>query len=126
MNPNCTNCQEHKHCRRCPDCFNYVEKARKALAEELDWEYIPDLGDPLPKPLPDRYTPLLDLYTLLVFTKGTNCTLEDIHDAWSVWCNVEDKPYHKSLIPFNELTKEVQELDRKYCEAVIKVANLLT
>lgn len=64
---------------------------------------------------------LLDLYTLLVFTKGVNCTLKDVHDAWSVWKN-NRMPDHRSLIPFELLTEEVQELDREYCDAIKKVA----
>ena len=64
---------------------------------------------------------LLDLYTLLVFTKGKFTTLEDVHDAWSVWKNAK-MPDHRSLIPYDELTLEVQELDRDYANAIIKVA----
>jgi hypothetical protein len=93
---------------------NYIEKVSIELADELGW--LEKIQDPT-----WEYLPLLDLYTLLVFTKGEGCTLEDIHDAWSIWCNVED-PKHRSLKPFDELTLEVQLLDEKYCDAVRKVA----
>ena len=67
---------------------------------------------------------LLGIYALLVLVIGENCTNEDVHDAWSVWSNVLD-PKHRSLIPFNELTKEVQDLDEPYKQAIIKVAKLI-
>ena len=64
---------------------------------------------------------LLDLYTLLVFTKGEDTTLKNVHDAWAIWKNFR-MPEHRSLIPFSELSVEVQELDRSYMEAIVKVA----
>lgn len=70
------------------------------------------------------YEGLLEVYALLVFIVGENCTNENIHDAWSVWQN-RTEPTHRSLIPFNELTKEVQDLDEPYCQAVIKVVGML-
>ncbi len=85
--------------------MNYIENARESLIAELPG-------------LPDE---LLDLYVLLVFVKGTATSLEDVHDAWSVWKN-RIKVDHKSLIPFDDLTKEVQELDRKYMNGIRKVA----
>lgn len=91
--------------------MNYIENIKIALAKELDWD-ISQI---------DEYTPLLDLYVLLALTVGKDCTLEHIHDAWSVWCNNRDKQ-HRSLKPFAELTPDVQELDRKYRDAVVKVA----
>lgn len=67
---------------------------------------------------------LLDLYVLVVLLKGENTTLEDIHDAWAVWKN-KTSPEHKSVIPFSELSLEVQELDRKYTNAIIETAKSL-
>ena len=64
---------------------------------------------------------LLDLYVLLVLTKGPNTQLIDVHDAWSVWRN-KTMPEHKSLIPFSELAPAVQELDREYTDAIIATA----
>ena len=84
--------------------MNYIEHLRARLADKLD---IP--------------TDLLDLYTLLAFVKGKETTLKDVHDAWSIWRN-NTKPEHKSLIPFEELTPEIQELDRDYANAIISVS----
>lgn len=67
--------------------------------------------------LPDE---LLDLYGLLVFVKGDKVTLEDVHDAWAIWKN-RIRPDHHSLVPFDELSERVQELDRKYADAIAAV-----
>lgn len=64
---------------------------------------------------------LIDLYALLVLVKGEDTTLEDVHDAWAVWKN-RINPKHESLIIFDELALEVQELDRKYMNAIHQVA----
>lgn len=85
--------------------MNYIQKAKEILSKKIDVE-----------------NDLLNLYTLLVFTKAGKATLEDIHDAWSIWRN-ETKPDHKSLIPFSELTQEVQEMDREYTEAINSTFN---
>lgn len=86
---------------------NYVERVRNGLADLL----------------PDLPQDLLDLYTLLALVNGEACTLEDVHDAWAIWRNNTNSK-HKSLIPFDELTIEVQELDRKYMEAIHQAAAL--
>ena len=91
--------------------MNYIQKIKDLLEEELKMKGT-------------DYEGLLDYYGLLVFTVGVNCTQEHIHDAWSLWQN-ETHPEHRSLIPFEELTKEVQELDEPYRLAVVKVANLI-
>ncbi len=87
--------------------MNYVQKIRTRLEKESG-----------------VHGALLDLYTLLVFTRGEDTTLDDIHDAWAVWKN-NSMPDHRSLIQFNDLSYDVQELDRKYMDAVRKVAREL-
>jgi hypothetical protein len=84
--------------------MNYIQKARSILAEKIDVE-----------------EDLLDVYTLLVFTTGSDTELVDVHEAWAIWKNKTD-PSHKSLVPFSELTPEVRELDRKYVEAIQETA----
>lgn len=74
--------------------------------------------------LPGLEKELLDLYTLLVLVKGEGTTLEDVHDAWAVWRSRTD-PYHRSIIPFGELSWEVQELDRKYMKKIHETARML-
>lgn len=84
--------------------MNYVQEVKLELEKESN-----------------VHSSLLDLYTLLVFTKGVNCTLKDVHDAWSVWKN-NRMPEHRSLVAFEQLSETVQELDTVYCEAIKKVA----
>lgn len=74
--------------------------------------------------LPDLDFELLVLYALLALTRGTDTTLEDVHDAWSLW-RMTARPDHRSLVPFAELSPEVQELDRPYMEATHRVAGEL-
>ena len=87
--------------------MNYIEKVKNLLEVELKMKGT-------------DYEELLDVYSLLVLTIGEDCTNEHIHDAWSIWQN-KTQPEHRSLKPFNELTKEVQDLDEPYRQAVIKV-----
>ena len=69
-----------------------------------------------------KYPELLDLYTLLVLVKGVGVSLKDVHDAWAVWKNRAIRngeiSEHKSLVIFEELTKEIQDLDYKYAVAI--------
>lgn len=71
--------------------------------------------------LPGLDPDLLRLYTLLGLVKGTTTTLEDVHDAWAVW-RTQTRPGHPSAIPFARLSPEVQELDRKYMDAIHEAA----
>jgi len=83
--------------------------------------YIQEMLDELSETLPGLPDELLDLYGLLVAVKGDKVTLKDVHEAWAIWKN-RIRPDHKSLIPFDELTLEVQELDRKYANGIVKVS----
>jgi len=91
--------------------MNYINKTKDLLEEELKMKGT-------------SYEDLLDVYALLVLTVGENCTNEHIHNAWSVWQN-KTQPEHKSLKPFKKLTKEIQDLDELYRQAVLKVARLI-
>ena len=88
----------------------YVARARDALAAE-----VPGLPDDL-----------LDLYTLLVLQarRGRPVTSEDVHDAWAVWTS-RLRPGHRSLVPFDALTPEVQALDDPYRDAIARAADVL-
>lgn len=75
---------------------------------------------------------LINNYALLVLFKGENATLSDIHDAWSMSMNFKEPnpPHcygheHLSIVPFDQLSKECQEKDRKYLDALKRVAKKL-
>lgn len=87
---------------------NYIQRIQELLDAELNMKGT-------------EYEGLLGVYALLVFTVGKNCTNEHIHDAWSIWQS-KTEPEHRSLVPFGDLTEEVQNLDIPYRDAVIKVA----
>jgi hypothetical protein len=85
--------------------------------------YIQEIKDALRVFHPNMKEELLDVYALLVLVKGVNVTLEDVHDAWSVWKN-QHRPDHWSLIPFEELKPEVQGLDQKYVDTIRIVSTI--
>lgn len=64
---------------------------------------------------------LLRLYAVLVLVRGADVTRADVHHAWAAW-RVATKPDHRSLVPFEDLTAEVQALDDPYVEAIRTVA----
>ncbi len=92
--------------------MNYVEAIENLLDKELKMKGT-------------KYDDLLSLYSLLVMTVGKNCTQKNIHDAWSLWQNKQYKD-HKSLLPFDELTKEVQDLDETYRMSVVNVSKFIS
>jgi len=91
--------------------MNYIQTTKDLLEVELKMEGT-------------NYEDLLDVYALLVFVRGEKCTNKNVHDAWSIWQD-NSMPNHKSLIPFEKLTKEVQDLDSEYRDAIIKVSKML-
>lgn len=84
--------------------------------------YISDITDKLVSAGLDDCPPdLLRLYALLALTSGEDTTLENVHDAWSCWLDAT-RPAHPALVPFADLPADVQELYRKYMDAIRKVA----
>lgn len=86
---------------------NYVQQVKDAVAE-----FHPRLAPEL-----------LDMYALLVLVRGEEVTLKDVHDAWSVWKN-QHRADHHSLIPFEQLSLEVQAMDDKYAKSIRIVATI--
>ena len=83
--------------------------------------YVDDLLARLRVEMPDCDSNLLRLYALLALIQGSYTALADVHDAWSLWAVGIDRD-HPAIVPFNELTPEVQELDRPYMEAIRRIA----
>lgn len=82
--------------------------------------YVEDIRSDLDARLPGLDPELIRLYTLLVLVKGMNTRLEDVHDAWAIWCN-GTRPSHPSLVPFDELSAEVQSYDRPYRDVIVQL-----
>ncbi|MEU3849382.1 hypothetical protein [Streptomyces sp. NPDC029554] len=72
---------------------------------------------------PEDVDTLFLLYALLMRAKGADVTPADIHDAWSVWMQIEGKS-HAALMPFGELDRETQEEDLPYVEAIKRAVNI--
>ena len=71
---------------------------------------------------PDRHAEeLYRLYALLVLVRGTNTTMENVHDAWSTWMTAHE-PEHESLKPFHDLDPGTRDEDRPYLVAILEVA----
>ena len=72
---------------------------------------------------------LMNVYSLLVLVKGTDTTLEDVHDAWAVNINQswdkEQYGEHFSMVPFNELKMETQDKDQHFVDGIHKTAQIL-
>jgi hypothetical protein len=95
------------------DPSNYIDRIASQIAAEVD--------DAEPTPEDQR---LYRIYALLALVRGTETSLEDVHDAWSAW-RADTKPDHKSLVPFDHLTAFVQSLDAPYRDAIHRVARNL-
>ncbi len=64
---------------------------------------------------------LYRLYAVLCLVAGEGTTNEHVHDAWSAW-RAATTPDHRSLVPFDQLTPAVQDLDAEYRDAIRAVA----
>lgn len=79
------------------------------------------LANPGEYTIPENEQPMYLAYALLCLAKGEETTSKDVHDAWSLWATLTHGQ-HKSLIPFAELTPEVQAYDDLYRDAIHTVA----
>lgn len=92
--------------------MSYVAK----LADEIRAEVRDDL-------LPAEDADLLFLmYALLLLSKGTAVTREDVHDAWVAWMTHLGKE-HESLVPFDDLPASTKAEDDPFVQAIRRVAD---
>lgn len=64
---------------------------------------------------------LYRIYAVLCLSLGNAVTNEDVHDAWSAW-TADERPDHRSLVPFTELSLAVRAMDSEYRDAIKSVA----
>ncbi len=86
--------------------------------------YVDELLQEIANQFPNLDYELIDLYTLLALVRGSHVENKDVHDAWAVWRNATD-PNHRSIIPFDELSPEVQDLDSKYRDGIIYAVRIV-
>lgn len=94
--------------------MSYVQRAKAALVAELE-----GIGSSVPSK-PD----LLNMYTLLLLSKGFGVTGEDVHNAWAVR-HVAIRGDHHSLIPYADLPAHVQAKDDRYVRAIIRAHEVI-
>lgn len=87
----------------------YIDVLADAIREHTPTDLLPDDADDLRQ--------LFRLYALIGLAKGEAVEIRDVHDAWSVWM-LERGEDHKSLVPFDELSGEVQDEDRPFRDAI--------
>jgi len=109
--------------------MEYVTENVESLAEQLyrgQQNYIERIATKLSEVLEsqgEQDRDLLRIYALLILMKpDDDYHLEDIHNAWAVWRSGSN-PLHKSLVPFDDLTPEVQALDQPFLDAVRQVSD---
>lgn len=61
------------------------------------------------------------LYAVLLRVKGVTVSRSDVHDAWSTWMMRQDEE-HASLVPYEQLTDDVQVEDEIFAEAIRKAS----
>lgn len=74
---------------------------------------------------------LIKYYALLVLIKEKDVTAKDVHDGWAMSMNYREKSdhcwghEHKSIVPYEELNREVQEKDFYFVRELRKIAKEL-
>ena len=72
--------------------------------------------------LPVDFVPFYTQLVLTSLSSNIKITDEMVHDAWSVSTYNRNKTaFHKSIIPFNYLDKNIQELDKLYTDKLNEV-----
>jgi hypothetical protein len=85
--------------------------------------YLDDLAQQIRTEVPAGVLPAADteqlfrLYALLALVKGEAVEARDVHDAWVVWMRDRGEQ-HRSMVPFEELSPEVQREDEPFVEAI--------
>jgi len=93
---------------------NYIEDISAQIRAKIDPVKLPA----------DGLDQLFASYALLVLSKGTQVTDEDVHDAWSAWATQFDSE-NDSLVPFDKLSPETQSQDTMFRDAIRQVAESL-
>jgi hypothetical protein len=89
----------------------YLDEIAKAIRSRVPSDRMPD----------ENATDLFLIYASLVRAKGTDITDSDIHDAWAAWMAKRD-PTHESLVPFDQLSPEIQSEDAPFGTAARSAA----
>lgn len=86
--------------------------------------YVHEAVAAIQKRFPELDPPLAHLYALLLLVKGTETSNSDVHDAWALWVT-PDEPTHHSIVPYEELSPSIQDLDTPYAEGIRELAGTI-
>lgn len=89
--------------------MSYIQVLADRIRSEIAPELVPE-GD---------VDALFLLYAVLAKVKGSDVSLEDVHDAWSAWMTLRSER-HEAVVPFSQLDQATQEEDRPFQEAILR------
>lgn len=106
------------------DCLR-PRRLTSRLTGGLHIDYLTALAEAVRAELPPEHrdgdSGLFLLYALLARTKGEATTAADVHDAWAAWKAIGGDA-HESLVPFSDLSAEVQDRDLPFLRAIHAVS----
>ena len=90
---------------------NYLREVALQIRQRIPEDALP----------PDGPIDLLfDIYAILALSKGENTTAKDVHNAWVAWMGTVHTS-HQSIVPFDELPKEIADADMPFVQAIREV-----
>ncbi len=99
--------------------LNYIDqRAHKIIGVLIAWGVVQDDIFHLPK----HYALYRD-YAVLCLNKGLLTGAADVHNVWAAWELEYGNPEHRSIVPFEELSQTVQDLDLPFVRAIHEVAS---
>jgi hypothetical protein len=91
--------------------MNYVDQIAEQIKQALPRDLHPS----------ENPEALFRLYAVLALTLGQEVEAEDVHDAWSAWMS-QSNPDHESIVPFANLSVDVQAQDEPFAAAIREVS----
>ena len=91
--------------------MDYIGVIAKSIRDRVPDDLLPD----------EKSSLLFRLYAVLVLSKGTRTTSEDVHDAWSAWI-AQYEADHAALVPYSQLSAEQRQADEPYLKAIHAVS----
>lgn len=83
--------------------------------------YVHKVAERIGNVVSDKFVPFYTQLVLTALSLNVKITEEMVHDAWSLAMYNDTTNFHRSMIPFNLLSKEFQDLDKPYVEKLNEV-----
>lgn len=95
------------------------------ILKKTDWwgiTYVHKVAERVGNIVSSTFVPFYTQLVLTALSLDVEITEEMVHDAWSIATyNRNDTDFHRYMIPFNLLSKEVQDLDEPYVEKLNEI-----